>query len=361
MRLYNVLFIGIIGMGLLACSGSKETEKENETGAVHASFVGKIKTKKSTLCNQEKEISLTGKVISDPDKTIRYVPLISGVVERTYFSLGDKVTKGQPLLDIRSSELSSLQSERIALESEVQIAGRELKTAEGMFTDNMISERELLEAQSRLKQAEASLIRVQSDMILFGSHKEDGTFSLKAPMSGYIIEKNVSSGTPVSSDGEAMFMIADLSDVWIVVDVYASDLLFVREGMEAAITAQSYPNEVFPGKVSAVSQVFDPEDKTLKARIVLPNKDLKFKPEMVVRIRLKDETQKSLVCIPSEALIFVNNSYYVVVEDNENDFSIREVLLQGHHGDITYLASGLESGENVVTRNQLLIYSECLK
>jgi len=361
MKLYKRLFIGVLGLGLISCGGSKEPDNGKEMGTVHPSFAGKIKTKKATLCNQEREVSLTGKVVSDPDKTVRYVPIISGVVERTYFSLGDKVVKGQPLLDIRSSELSSLQAERIALESEVQIAGRELKTAEGMFADKMISERELLEAQSRLKQAEASLKRVQSDMILFGSHKEDGSFSLKSPMTGYIIEKRISSGSPVSSDSEPLFTIADLNDVWIMVDVYASDLLFVREGMEAAITTQSYPNEVFPGKVSAISQVFDPDDKTLKARIILPNTDLKFKPEMAVRIRLTDETQKSLVCIPSEALIFANNSYYVIVEDAANDFSIREVLLQGHHGDVTYLASGLASGENIVTRNQLLIYSECLK
>lgn len=343
---------------LLSCSANKEREAENVSKRVNSSFSAQIRTAKVKKNDQEKEITLAGKIISDPDRTIRYTPLISGKIERTYFSIGDYVQKGQVLIDMRSTELSALHAEQISLETEIKIAERELRSAQSMYDDNMLSEKDLLEVKSRLIQTEAGLEKIKTDIALLGSNKGNGTFSIKAPISGYIIDKNVSTGTPVSADGEALFTIADLNTVWIVANVYASHLLFVREGMEANITTLSYPNEVFPGKINTLSQVFDPEDKALKARIMLPNPDLKLKPEMSVVIRLKDITQNGMVTVGSDAVIFDNNKYYVVVSVEENSYEIREIIPYDRNSNITYLSSGLEEGEEVVIKNQLLIYSE---
>lgn len=111
---------------VFGCSSSPDDngiEKNKEA------FLQNIKTTNATLTYQKEEWNLSGKVEYDPDKVVNYVPLISGVVERTYFSLGDKVAKGQNLLDIRSTELSNLHSEQLMLESEIKIAERELQTA----------------------------------------------------------------------------------------------------------------------------------------------------------------------------------------------------------------------------------------
>jgi len=341
---------------LFSCSGSKENQTELPE-KVNPSFYDKVLTVQSTLCNQEKEITLTGKVVTDPDKTIHYAPLVSGIVERIYFSLGDKVEKGQTLMDLRSADLSALHAEHISLKTEILVAERELKSAQELYDDNMLSERELLEAKSRLIQAQTSYRKIQDNMALFGTNKGDGSFSLKAPISGYIIEKNISAGSTVSVDGGALFTIADLNKVWIIANVYAGDLRFVKEGMDVDISTLSYPNEILTGKIDAVSQVFDPEDKTLKARVIMQNSDLKLKPEMSTVVRLKDKNRNNLVCIPSEALIFDNDLYYVVIRQN-NNFSVQEVKLHDHHGNITYLSSGLPENEEVVIKNQLLIYSE---
>ena len=348
--------ITVITLLIASCSSNSDnkTEKPEE---INKAFLQNVKTTKATLSNQKEELTLTGKVEYDPDKVISYVPLISGIVERTYFSLGDKVSKGQSLLDIRSADLSSLHSESISSENEVKIAKRELQTAQSMFEDKMLSEKELLGAQAQLKQAQAQLDKVRNDMSTYGSSKGNGTFSIKAPMSGYIIEKKTSSGSPVSADGDAIFMIADLSNVWITANVYASNLQFVKEGMEVDITTLSYPGEIFSGKINTLSQVFDPEEKVLKARIVMPNKEMKFKPEMSVVIKLKNETQNRLIAIPSEALVFDANRYFVVVAETDDNFKIKEVEVQGHHDKTTYIRSGLDENDNVVVKNQLLIYS----
>ncbi|MCD7942351.1 MAG: efflux RND transporter periplasmic adaptor subunit [Bacteroides intestinalis] len=353
----KVLPLIVLTLGLAAC-GSSEQPKTESAGNINQTFAANVKTTKATLSNIEKELTLAGKVISDPDKTITYSPIISGVIERTYFSLGDKVSKGQTLVDIRSNELNALQSELVALESESRIALREMKSAQVMFDDNMSSEIELLEAQGKVKQADAALAKVKADMAVFGTSKGDGTFSVKAPMSGYIISKNTSSGSTMSADSDPLFTIADLNSVWIIANVYASNLQSVKEGIEANITSISYPNEVFTGKVNAVSQVFDPEDKTLKARIVMPNKDMKLKPEMPVVIRFKNQAQNQLVCVPTDAVIFDKDSYFIVVMNADNSFSIKEITPHDHDSTTTYIASGLDEDENVVVKNQLLIYSE---
>ncbi|MCD7977479.1 MAG: efflux RND transporter periplasmic adaptor subunit [Tannerellaceae bacterium] len=342
---------------MTACNHTESTGAGGEN-KINQQFLPHIKTVEVIQADHETDMTLTGKVISDPDKTVAYIPLVSGVIERTYFSLGDKVNKGQKLMDIRSTELSTLEAELVNAESELAIARRELKTAQSMHTDGMLSERELLEAESQVRQAEAMLTKLKADISVYGSSKGNGTFSVTSPVNGYVITKEVTSGSTVSAEGEPAFTVADLSSVWIIANVYASNLSFVREGMEAVITTLSYPGEQFPGKISALSQVFDPEDKALKARIVLANPELKLKPEMSVVIKLKEVYGEQKVAVPSDGLIFDNNTYYVVVEEGNGQFTMREVFPVGHSNNMTFVTGSLEVGDKVVAKNQLLIYSE---
>jgi cobalt-zinc-cadmium efflux system membrane fusion protein len=346
-----------MGIAIFLCScGNKKTENAEMRG-INRNFLQNVKTVKAVLSNKQQELILTGKVEYDPDKIISYLPLISGVIDRTYFSLGDKVQKGQPLFDMRSTELSALLSEKISLEAEEKVAERELKTAQSMFNDNILSEKELLEAKGKLMQIQAAISKIMSDMGVYGTDKGNGIFTVNAPMSGYVVNKKGLPGSTISPESDPVFSIADLTTVWVTVNVYASNLQFVREGMAVEITTLSYPDEVFYGKINSLSQVFDPEEKVLKARIVMNNTDLKLKPEMPVMVTLKDELPVRSVAIPSDALIFDNNQYFVVVEETSENFAIKNVVLQGHSNKISYILSGLSEGENVVVKNQLLIYS----
>ena len=328
---------------ICSCNSGKNVENPETKNVINQVFLENVKTVKAILSNQERELILTGKVEYDPDKVIHYVPLISGIADKTCFSLGDRVSKGQTMLHIRSSELSSLQSELV-------IARRNLQSAEAMYEDRLIPEKELIEARSTYE-------KLQADLSLYGENMGSGIFSIKAPMSGYVVHKNISAGSTVSADGDPVFIIADLSTVWITANVYASNLLAVGEGMAVEITTLSYPDEVFYGKINSLSQVFDPEEKVLKARIIMNNKDLKLKPEMSILVKVRDKTPQRLVAIPSDALIFDDNQYFAVVKEASGSFAIRNVVLQGHHNHTSYILSGLAEGECVVIENQLLIYS----
>ena len=355
----KIIHTVLTGIALFTYScGNKQAGQGDENNRINKAFLEHIKTVQVVLSHQEQDLILTGKVEYNPDKVISYVPLIGGVIDKVSFSLGDHVQKGQALFDIRSPELSALQSERLSLESEKRVAERELQTAQALFADQLLSEKELLEATGKLQQIQAALNKIQSDMSVYGTDRGNGIFTVHAPMSGYIVHKNATIGSPISADNDAVFMIADLSTVWVTANVYAGDLLFVRKDMEVEMTTFSYPDEVFYGKINALSQVFDPEERVLKARIIMHNRDLKLKPEMSMLVKLKDKTSRQLPAIPSDALIFDDNRYFVVVEETQGNFAIREVVPQGHNHDTSYISAGLSEGEIVVVANQLLIYQE---
>jgi cobalt-zinc-cadmium efflux system membrane fusion protein len=339
---------------LFSCS-RENADTESREAAVKPAFLRHVQTVPAQLGNPESELTLAGKVEYDPDRVVRYVPLVGGTVERTGFSLGDKVQKGQVLLDIRSSELSALQSESIAAEIGLAIAQRALQQAQSLYDDRMLSEKELLEARAKVMQEQAVLERIRSDMSLYRK-KDGGAFSIIAPASGYIVEKNVAPGGSVATGGDPLFVIADLSRVWVVAGVYAGDLQFVREGMPVKIRSLSWPDEVFPGKIDVLSQVFDPEEKILKVRILMSNADLKFKPGMSVVVHLSRTMAVRQIVLPYDALIFNDNQYFVVVEKTPGNFEIRPVEPAGHNGRTACIRSGLSEGEHVVVKNQLLIY-----
>jgi cobalt-zinc-cadmium efflux system membrane fusion protein len=351
----KIIIIILAGMATVvySCGNRKDAGNAEEKSIINKAFLEHVKTEKPLLSSQEQELILSGKVEFDPGKVVYYTPLISGLIERTYFSLGDKVQKGQTMLDIRSSELSSLQSELV-------IAHRNLQSAESMYKDNLTSERELIEVRSTYE-------KLQADLSLYGENKGGGVFAIKSPMAGFVVDKNASAGSTVSEGDTPLFTVADLSSVWIIANVYAGDLQLVKQGMPVEITTLAYPNQVFAGKIDVLSQVFDPEEKVLKARIVMDNKDLKFKPEMSVVVRLKKipltspkeaEGLGEVLSIPSNALIFDDNKYFVVVETAHRKFEIKEIQLQGHYQKTSYIRSGLSENDKVAVKNQLLIYSE---
>lgn len=355
MKYQNIILLGSVAFLTFTCAEGEK--KEQQEPQVKEAFLNKVQTIVAEFSNKDQELTLAGKVECDPEKTINYTSFINGIIDRTYFSLGDKVQKGQAMLDLRSTELSALQSEKISLETEEKIAERELRTAQSMYDDGMVSERDLFEAQGKLKQAQSALQKVKTDISVYGVQKSDGTFSVKAPISGYVIKKNASSGSTVSEGSDPLFTIANLNTIWILVNVYAGNLQFVHEGMEVEITSLSYPGEVFEAKISSIPQVFDSEEKVLKARIVMPNQDLKFKPEMSVLVKLKNNKETKCITIPTDALIFDDNRYFVVVEESAGKFTSKQVYLQGHNSTSSYISSGLNGGEKIVVKNQLLIYS----
>lgn len=340
---------------LLSCSKSEQKDQLNSS---IDEFKEKVKTSTIQLSSLNDKLILTGKVDYDKDRLVEYTSLVNGVIEQSSLNLGSKVEKGQTLLVIKSLELNNLQSEVITVQGELKVAEREYQSAKEMYEDGMISQKELLEAEAVLNQSQAELNKLKRDQNIYGSNTENGLYVIKAPISGYIVEKETKGKGSVISEGDLLFSIADLSSVWVIANVYQGNLGSVREGTQANIKTLSYPKDIFRGKVDMLSPTFDNEEKVMKAIIKIDNKDIKLRPEMSATIELNQEAgDNQVLIVPSNALIFDNNKYYIVLEKG-NDFQVEEIELIGQNSDISYVSGNISEGDKVVIKNQLLIYTK---
>jgi cobalt-zinc-cadmium efflux system membrane fusion protein len=346
---------------LAACSGAQQIDQElvqPRQFCLDPSFIQRLEFGNTKLEPVSEGIPLTGKVENNPDKVIHFISLVGGVISNTYFSLGDEVQKGQLLAEIRSSELSNLQSERKTLESQITVAERQRIAVQSMYDDGIASQKDLLEAESDVNIKKAELEKVNANLAIFSASAERGVFQIKAPASGIITAKNIIPGMQISAEGEPLFTISDLSEVWVLVNIYAGNVKNVSVGVDVDIRTLSYPGEIFQGKIAALSQVFDTEERVLKARVVMKNPEFKLKPGMFADVMAKKPKGMEAVAVPTKSLIFDDNQNHVVVYRDACDVEIRTVEILSKNNGTTYIARGLTEGEQIVTRNQLLLYEQ---
>ena len=351
------------GITLLVSCAEKETNKSKtkQEFCLTTELKKKIKIEDVQYQKVMQEQSLTGIITYNDDEKVPFSSLVSGLITKTYFSVGDYVRKGQILAELKSTELNSLQAENKSLEAKLKIAERQLITAQSMFKSGISSDIELIEAQSEVQVLQSELENTKSNLSLYSASVENAVFQIKAPSSGYIVEKNVNPGSQIAANDAPLFTVSNLSKVWVMVNVYSMNLKDVHQGMDVKITTPAYPGKIFNGKIERLSQVFDAEEHVLKARIVLENTNLELKPGLTADVLINNQSNgEEMPAIPANALIFDNNQNYVIVYKEDCQLERRKIDFTLKNNEFLYFEKGLEVGEKVITKNQLLI-SEQLK
>lgn len=352
------LFIFYTIMTVCGCHPAKHIPQEGTTFTLSDTMVSKIFP--ITVIKQPfiDGIHLNGTIEPNPDRVVSFMSLVSGIVSDVRFSVGDKVEKGQILAELESTELGNLQSELKNIKSKIQVAERQLQSIKSMYDDGISSQKDLMEAQSNLDVLITDREKVQSFLQLFSASTVKNVFLIKAPLSGVITSKSISAGSRIAADEQSLFTISDLSEVWALINVYTNTIKDIHEGMEIEIDALFYPGEVFKGTITSISQVYDEQAKVLKARVVLPNIDMKLKPGMMIEAIAFNKVNTEKLCIPSDAIVFDDNQSFVVVYRSQTDIEIRKIETLSQYSGTTFIAHGLQEGEKVITRNQLLVYEE---
>lgn len=304
----------------------------------------------------EDVIDLNGHIAADGEKLADIYPIVAGQVLSVSAELGDHVTKGQTLAVIRSSEVADRENQLSDARSDLSMAQKNLKVQQDLFDTKLVSERELMAAQQDLAKAQAQIKRIEETFSIY--HFQEGSrYEVTAPMSGYIIDKAITRDVTLPADQTAkIFSIADLNEVWVMADVYESDIARVKEGMPAEVSTLSYPDKVFHGKVDKIFNILDPRTRTMRIRISLPNEGILLKPEMIARIKLSHQEDHSLPAIPSTAVVFDNGKQFVMVFKDRYNVITREVEPDHTTGTTTWITKGLQPGEVIVTKNQLYLY-----
>ncbi|WPR74993.1 efflux RND transporter periplasmic adaptor subunit [Algoriphagus sp. NG3] len=349
----------VVSVFTFSCTNAPKQVKEKPTSfCLNENFKSKVGFYQVSLEPVVEKLHLTGSVETNPDHVLSFIPLVSGIITNTYFSIGDEVKKGQILAELKSTELISMQSEQKSLNSQLKVASKRLESAKSMYESGISSEKDLLEAQSELDILNTELERVTNNLNLFSPSEERGVFQIKSPVSGIITDKHIAGGTQISSEGDPLFTISNLEEIWIMANVYASDVSHIEKGMQAEIRTHSYKDLVLNGEISVISQVLDTESKVLKARIELKNTDLKLKPGMLVDVHLSVGSTGTALAVPMDNLIFDSNRYFALVYRNDCSIEVRTIDFLSKHGRIAYVKSGLNEGEQILSTNNLLVYEQ---
>lgn len=353
-------YIILAAVLITACNSTPVAEKTTEktcTITPELKKLIKLVTVSSSPVNGELE--LTGSISYDQDHLYRYQSLASGVVKQVNFNLGDYVQKGQVLVEIRTTALSGQTTDLRKAEASLTLAERQLRSAKNLHNDGIISDKELLETQNEVAAARLEISRIKESLAIEGGSIEKGVLIIRAPMSGYIVSKKLTAGYQVSEGEDDLFVLSDLKKVWVMANVYAAQLGMVKAGQQVDISTTAYPDKVFEGKIARLSNIFDPEEKVMKAVIEIDNAGLALKPDMMVSVNVHLNTSETALAVPLNAVIFDDDVYHVV--RYQNDCDVKEVIIQpiSHDKEFYYVSSPeIKAGDQIISQNQLLIYNK---
>ena len=358
-RIIWLILPAIVLFGTVLSSCQSDTTATNATDGPPKSvnLLASARFDTAKLIPVTNEINLTGKITFNQDKVVKVFPLIGGHIEAVKADLGDYVQKGQTLAIIRSGEMADVEQQAIAAKGQLAVALKNSQVTDDMAKGGLSSQRDVVAAREQLQAAKGELNRANERRSILGGNGSS-VYIVKAPVSGFVVEKSAAPGMELRPDDpENLFTISNLDHVWVMANVYESDLANVHEGDLARITTLSYPDRVYQGRIDKVFNVLDPESKTEKVRITLLNADNTLKPEMFANVSVQYAGKDRRVAIPAKAIVFADSRNFVVVANAQNQPMVREVNPFKTIGATTYLNSGVKAGERVVTQNQLLIYT----
>jgi Cu(I)/Ag(I) efflux system membrane fusion protein len=290
--------------------------------------------------NAAKELRLSGKVQADERLIHSQSSHISGRIEKLLVNFtGDYVSKGQIIAKIYSPELVNAQEELFE-------AKKHIETQEVLFNA----------AKEKLKNWKLS--EDQIDKII-SSGKIQEEFPIEADVSGYITKKLVNQGDYISK-GDAIFEISELSKVWILFDVYESDLNWIEKGDKVEFTVSSLAGESFEARISYIDPIINSKTRVAKARIEYNNSNGKLKPEMFVSgvVKSKLSNKSNFISVPKTAVMWTGKRSVVYVKSKTMQgvyFKMREITLGPDLGDSYLIESGLEVGEEIAVNGTFSI------
>ena len=351
----------ICGMELIrkidgAAGGAQTAEQKQQAemlGHVSLSPTQRVMANVATVEAEQqalnKEINAVGIVQFDQSRQGKVTAWISGRIDKLNVNtVGAFVSKNKPVAEVYSPDLLATQQEYLlAVRSRDQLKNSPIpsisQNGEGLVAS----------ARQRL-----TLFGVREDQIaeLEKAGKPNIRLPIYTPLSGIVIEKMVQQGQYVNT-GDPLFSIADLSTVWVEVEVYENEFPNIRIGQKAEIRSQSFPGKPFIGRVAFIYPFLDPKTRTVKARVEMPNPGMKLKPDMFVNAIIKVPLGSAIV-VPVTAVIDTGKRQVVWIETSPGMFEPRDVQVGQQTDDKVQILSGLKQGDMVAVSGGYLIDSE---
>jgi len=336
-----------------------------------------IRTAPAKLRDLPTVINTTGEVAFDQDRVAHVSPRIPGRVYKVHAKLGHTVKAGQSLAIIDSIELGRSKAAYLQARAQLALAQKNLGREEKLLKERISSTKEVLDARAIFQKAMADyraarqrlrLVGVSSRAIDRLRYDKSGAalVAVRAPIAGRITKKHLTLGELVRPSSN-LFTIADLSRVWVWIDVYERDLAGVHLKDKVQVSVQAYPKRVFSGEVAYISDQVDRGSRAVRARLDVQNADGALKPGMFAKVRLTDPHEKGggarrkALAVRASAIQRQGKLHIAFVKLGARRFGRREVLLGVEVDDYIEIRSGIKAGEVVVTKGAFILKSELAK
>jgi cobalt-zinc-cadmium efflux system membrane fusion protein len=324
------------------------------------------------------EIDATGQVDFDQDRVAHVAPRLSGRVQAVLSRLGRDVKRGERLATVESIDLGKAKAEYLRAKSRDGLTEKNQLRIDALFADRIVPQQQVFEAQAAHEEAHSALLSSRQALSLYGLSKEEistiryddpraALYSVRAPIAGRIVDKHVTRGELVTPERN-LFTVADLSRLWVWIDVYARDISQVHVGDGARIFSDAWPEQVFEGKVTYLRDQVDPDTRTIRARVVVDNSEGRLRPKMFVRVRLTDPhgddsktARSATLAVPEGALLRAGGGFVVFVQEGPRRYKRRVVDVGRRSGGDAEIRSGLVEGDIVAVTGVFVLKSEAAK
>lgn len=307
------------------------------------------------------QVSGTATIEANQDRRASIAAPVAGRVTRVVAGLGERVKAGQALAYIYSGEMAEAQAALAQARSEFALAQAGMERADKLFADQIIPQKEHLRARADLEKARAALRGATGRLGAYGARARDGegVFAVTSPLAGTVIDRKAAVGELAEPD-KALFEVADLSSVWITINLYEKDLARVKTGSAVDISVAAYPNEQFKGKVDYIGSAVDSATRTVPARVSLPNPDGRLKLGMFATTAISAGGNGQALLVPADAVVLVLGQPSVFVQEGDG-FEPRPVQVGDKRGGDVVLSSGIVPGTRVVTHGAYALKAKMLK
>ena len=298
-------------------------------------------------------LTANGSVAPDVNRTIHVTSLGGGRVVDLKVRLGDAVKKGQVLLVISSPDLAGAFSDYQKAVADERLSKKALDRAQLLYDKGAIAEKDLQAAQDTEEKALVDVRTTEQHVRVLGGDPAhpSAQIDLKTPVSGTIVEQNIAGFEGIKSldNSPNLFTIADLSQVWVVCDVFENDLSDVHLRDSAQIRLNAFPDRNYTGTVADISRVLDPSTRTAKVRIVLANPDGALKPGMFAVATFHSRRVRPALMVPGTAVMRLHDKDWVFRRESQNRFQRVEVQIVGASQDgMQELRSGVKPEDELV-------------
>lgn len=307
------------------------------------------------------ELNATGAVFPDVSREIPVISLANGRVVDIKVRLDEAVKKGQLMFRVQSPDINTAFNAYLKSANDEQLANKAYIRAQDLLAHGAISQAMFEQAEDAENNAKADLTAADEQLKLYGVDKAHPSpvVNVYAPVSGVVVSQNITNGAAagVGLAGSATaFTIADLSQVWVVCDVYENDIPKLQLGQQARITVNAYPDRPLTGRVSDIGPILDPALRTAKVRIEVANPGF-LKLGMFATATFTSRTKQAHAVVPADAVLHLHDRDWVFVPAGDNKFRRTEVRAgQIISGSRQTILSGIQPGQQVVS-NALLLES----